>query len=436
MEKTISHPKLSIIEDNQQLIIQKKWSRVQGAVILGFSIVWTAIAGFISSGFFGSMFDFGDAPSFLVIIPMVFGLIPLLFILIGVGLFYGGLCMLNNQTKITVDQHLFQVKSGPLPLMRKQRIPISSIQQIYVHEQSSSNSSSDGVSYQLSFINQNGETQLLLGKLGFLPVSLPAFDLDEAKQLEAILENFMGIENQAVAMEVGAPKNSIQPKKTLDEEIEASNKEFWSNKESFETEEANLKPLPKEQKGSTPPSSLIAHPESLVVEESPDGLFILKKWRNPIVFFFLIFAIIWNSVVWGISSFLLPAVLSGDSWELIFPLLFLIPFIGVGLWIAYMSIAVIFNSTHIFISQDSFRLSHRPIPVGKRLTLNPKDIIEIDLRSERRSGKNGTYTVYLLEAVDQQGIRHNMNIRNQFTSWGKEEAEYIQSRIKRYLQLD
>ncbi len=444
MKASITFPNLSITEANQELLIEKKWSRVTGGVLLGFSIIWTGVSSFIGFGFFGSMFDFADAPTVLVIIPIVFGLIPLLFILIGVVFFYAGLCMLYNKSKIKVDAHFLQVQSGPLPLMPKQRIPIELIEQIYVHEQSQSNNNKHGTSYQLSFIHQNGEAQLLLGKLWVLPISLPTFELDEAQHLERVLEDYMRIENKAVAIEVGKQQGQM-----LNEEIESSNKSYWKNKELADTEpnsEEGIHPKTEEIEASSfssieQPNSLktanplLAPPSSLVVEQSSDGLFILKKWRNPIIFFFLVFAIIWNTAILGIASFLVPPILSGASLDLLIPLLFTIPFIGVGIWIAYMSIAVVFNSTHIFIHQNSFRLSHRPLPAGRGLNLNTEDIIDIDIRVEQRSGKNGPYQVYFLEAIDQQGFRHNMNIRNQFMRWSKEEATFIQKRIKLYLQL-
>lgn len=439
MEKTTNTDKLSIIRENQELIIHKKWSRATGGVILGFSIVWTAIAGFMCSGIFSSMFDFGGEASFLVILPLVFGLIPLLFVLIGIALFYGGVAMLSNQTKITVDQHLFQVKSGPIPLMRRQRIAISNIQQIYVHEQIRSNNSGQ-VSYQLSYIDKHGQSNFLLGKLAaFLPVSMPSFDLLEAQTIEKALESFMGIEDQVVAMEVEKLN-----KKSLEEDPEASNKEYWSRKEDFkgektkysEKEEYEYAPSEKESEGSSAPISLLGHPDSLIVEESVDGLFILKKWRHPIVLFFLIFTVIWNTVLWGIISFLVPTLLRSWDVSLLLPILFMIPFIGIGIWLAYMSIAVIFNSTRIFVNQDRFSLSHTPLPAGKGIQLDPKDILDIELKQERRSSKNGSYMVYLLTLVDRNGLRHDMNIRNQFIRWSQEEAEFLQSKIKAYLHLD
>lgn len=436
MEKTIHTDKLSIIRENQELIIHKRWNRMQGAVILGFSLIWTTISALISSGFLTSIFDFGEETSLLIIIPLLFGLIPLLFILIGIGLFYLGLTMLRNQTTIRVDQQLFQLKSGPLPLMRRQRIAVSNIQQIYVHELSRSKDSGQA-SYQLSYIDNQGQSNLLFGKLGFLPVSLPSLDLQEAQTIEKVLEDFMGIEDQSVSMEV-----KYYSKKNVDEEIESSNKEYWSKKEDFKKEEVEQSEYLEyehnsyEREKSTTTKSLIGHPDSLIVEESLDGLFILKKWRHPIVFFFLIFSIIWNGIIWTIAGLLIPSVLKGGDISLMMPLLFMIPFIGIGIWLAYMTIAVIFNSTRIFINQHRFNLSHNPLPAGKGIQLDRNDVLDIELKQERRSGKNGSYMVYLLEVVDQNGLRHNMNIRNQFISWSQEEAEFLQSKIKAYLQLD
>ncbi len=430
MEEIYISNKLSIIRDNQQLIIQKKWDKAQGMAFLVFGIFWTGITSFISSGFLDIFQNDGNAPVFLKVILIVFSLMPLLFLLLGLGIFYTGLAMLLNQTKIRVDSDMIFSQSGPIPLVGQKRLASSSIQQIYVQQQSSSSKDNNPSNYQLSYLDQHNTSKFLFGKLAFIPISMPSFSLEEAQKLEKILEDFLGIENQAVPMEVGFQDQA----KISEEEIEVSNKGFWQEERpSIPKEEVSN---PKEATNKEARSSLLlAYPESLVVEDSSDGLFILKKWRSSMVIFFIIFALFWNVGVWGIGSSLIGARMSeAEAFGLPF-LLFLIPFLAVGIWLIYKCLSMLFNSTHIFITQEEFRMSTRPIPNGRAISLPREEISTIRLREEKRSRDNGIYWVYTLELIDLRGKTYKIGGRY-FINWTEEEAKFLHLKIKDYLQLN
>lgn len=436
---------LQIKKELHQITIEKPWSRTTGGILVAFSIVWTSIASFIGSGFIESIFYDLFSGEFhpIQLIFAFFGLIPLAFIALGICMFFVGIAMLLNKTTILVEGDLLTTTHGPLPIIRQKQRPKQAIKQIFVQEivtnRSPQSSATMGSSYQLAFINPHNQIESLFGSLFGLPIGFPSFTLEEAQQLEKLLEDYFGIEDHAVENEVrknplqsGAALEDSKEKFTLSEEnlYRTEESPYHPNETPYFESEANKYPTHEKQAGM----ALIAAPKSLIIEENIDGLFIFKKWRSPIAIFYLVFGAIWNSVVWTAVSLIFPLLLSGNS-ELWLFALFLLPFIGVGIYILFSAFAIIFNTTTIHAKQGELIINHAPLPAGKNHRIPVRELIGLEVKSEQRRSKNRTYWVHSLMGIRENGTRFHLLKANSFMNFSEEETNFLNVKLSRYLHL-
>lgn len=428
--KNENKKELDIQESPHKLLITKKWNSMMGYILTGFSIIWTAMSSFIFGGFTSGLWSF-DAPIFVIALQFLFGIIPMFFVLIGIALFYGGIAHIFNKTVIKIENGLVEIKHGPIPLMPSQRIPQQNITQIYVSDapQNTDSSNSNNNGYQLSYINREEQTRPLMGRLRFLPVSLPFFELPEARMIERRIEDFLGIEDKAVFNAQTTQKKSLLERKTLYEEALEADEDY--KKEKYSNTESNYHG--EEEASSERGLELLPIPESLMVEESMDGLFIFKKWRSSIVIFYIIFATIWNSITWTIASVLGWAVIQSGEFSLIFFALFLVPFLGVGLWMIVMSLSIIFNTTTIHVGNEELVISHSPIPSMRNRRISLRDIRGFELLTRTRSTKNGTYTYQVLAINVNNGTQIEL-ANNSMMSFSEEEVQYLAQKLTKTLK--
>jgi len=421
---------LDIQESPHKLLIIKQWNRLLGYIFTGFSILWTSIASFIFSGFTNNLWNF-DAPIFVIGFQLIFAIIPMFFILIGVAIFYIGIAHIFNKTIIKIENGLVEINHGPIPLMRAQRIPQQNITQIYVSDAPQNKDTNTGANngYQISYIDNAERGRPLMGRLGFLPISLPLFEFTEARTIERCMEDFIGIEDKAVFnAETNQNKSLLERKKLYEDALEANRddkKEKYSNKESNNYRE--------EETSSETSLNLLPIPESLMVEESIDGLFIFKKWRSPIVIFYIIFATIWNAVTWTIASLIGWAVISTGEFLLIFFALFLIPFISIGVWMIIMSLSIIFNTTTIHVGNSELVISHSPIPSMRNRRFLLENIRNFELLTRTRRTKNGSYTYQVLAINVVNGPQIEL-AANSMMSFSEEEVQYLEHKLTKSLK--
>lgn len=97
-------------------------------------------------------------------------------------------------------------------------------------------------------------------------------------------------------------------------------------------------------------------PDKFNLEQQAEGLELSYRWLGKQHKGLLIFAIFWN----GFLAIFIPAILSSGE---VFPLLFMIPFILVGVGFAYYVLTGFMNRTTIMIRREGLEITHAPIPM-------------------------------------------------------------------------
>ena len=105
----------SVSGEGQQLVVSWSWLSASSIVLLGFACFWNVmIFLFLSSG--------------------GFKLLPVIFMVVGLGLLYRGIAGVVNETTISADDKWLKVRYWPLPWFPAPTIDSSSIEQLFVSE--------------------------------------------------------------------------------------------------------------------------------------------------------------------------------------------------------------------------------------------------------------------------------------------------------------
>jgi hypothetical protein len=97
-------------------------------------------------------------------------------------------------------------------------------------------------------------------------------------------------------------------------------------------------------------------PDKFTIEQHPQGIELSYRWFGKQHMGLMLFAVIWNCFL----VVFIPAILSSGEFE---PLIFMTPFILVGLGFAYYVLSGYLNRTTIMIGGQGLDISHAPIPV-------------------------------------------------------------------------
>lgn len=127
-------------------------------------------------------------------------------------------------------------------------------------------------------------------------------------------------------------------------------------------------------------------PDGITVQQEMDYLLIEKKWSRTTAIFLILFSIIWNGMIWGIF---IPSSYGADfTFNL-----FLIPFVLIGIFVAYMGFGNLLNTTIIRVDNEALDIKHVPLPFpSKRIAVS--DIQQLYTRQRISRGKNGTTVSY------------------------------------------
>ena len=98
----------------------------------------------------------------------------------------------------------------------------------------------------------------------------------------------------------------------------------------------------------------IVIPPGIEVLHLMSELEIMIKWRRSAKTFTLFFALFWNVFIGAMSIFMLAL---GE----IFPILFLIPFLLVGVYLIYASLGYALNTSYITVDDQRLSVTHKPI---------------------------------------------------------------------------
>jgi len=151
---------------------------------------------------------------------------------------------------------------------------------------------------------------------------------------------------------------------------------------------------------------------------------IKRKWYNSMVIVMGVFAVTWNTMLWTI--FVPNFSREGGMFSLI-----LFPFVGVGIFLGYSTIAGLVNTTTIKVNDATFSVRHHPLPFpGSHLAST--DIEQLYTKQRISRSKNGTRISYQLHALLQDG-RDKALIKNLTSS---EQALYVEQEVERFLDIE
>lgn len=100
----------------------------------------------------------------------------------------------------------------------------------------------------------------------------------------------------------------------------------------------------------------IPMPANMNIQRGHGRVVITRRWFTPVHIFTLIFAVIWNMIVFGFFW----AAMIGDGGS--FLLFFSLPFFAAGISIAYFSLAGLLNTTTIELAGGALSVRHQPLP--------------------------------------------------------------------------
>ena len=165
-------------------------------------------------------------------------------------------------------------------------------------------------------------------------------------------------------------------------------------------------------------------PDNFSIHDDGIALTIERKWFNWGSLFVGGFAIFWNGIIW--VNFVPNFSRIGGTFSL-----FLLLFIGVGLFLVYTSIAGIVNTTRITVKNKQLKISHYPLPFpGHNITVDEIEQLFTKRRTSRT--KNGTRTYYQLCVLLGNGRERSL-----LKDLPKpEQALYIEQEVERFLHID
>ena len=169
-------------------------------------------------------------------------------------------------------------------------------------------------------------------------------------------------------------------------------------------------------------------PPGIEVLKLMNELEILIKWRKSAKYFTLFFALFWNVFVFIFAIFVFAAGEFGM-------LLFMIPFIAMGIYLLYAGVSYLINTTYITVDDKRLAVEHKPINflIQKDKYFTPEDISQLYVR-RYEVGKSNDTPVYAF-AVDlilKNGSDYNLVKALHSVQY----ARYIEQEIESYLKIN
>ncbi len=164
------------------ITVTRRWFAPQFIFFAFFCVAWDGFLFFWYSNVIGS-----PGP-----VPFIMAIFPIAHVAAGVGLTYYTIAGFLNSTTIRLDASSLTVRHAPLPWKGNHNVPREDIKQLYCEHEVSQGKNGPNHSYYLSAVLVN-ESKVRLA-------SMPA---DQARYIEELLEERLGVVDMAVPGEVG-----------------------------------------------------------------------------------------------------------------------------------------------------------------------------------------------------------------------------------------
>lgn len=168
----------------------------------------------------------------------------------------------------------------------------------------------------------------------------------------------------------------------------------------------------------------IPMPAGISIDNSGSRLLIQRTWFHWSVLFLLVFAVIWNGMIWGVFVPNFGGFSRSPDW-------FLLPFIGVGLGLIVYIVFSFVNSTVIEVDVQAIVVQHKPIPFPGKY-VDSADVEQLYSKRHVHSSKNGSSSTYSLYVVTSSGD-HQRLVSN---LGSPEQALFMEQEIERFLGIE
>lgn len=140
------------------------------------------------------------------------------------------------------------------------------------------------------------------------------------------------------------------------------------------------------------------------VIDDEDELSLSYRWYHPKVFFFLFFSLFWNSVT--VAAFGTTIAAGGGG------ALFLLPFLAVGMGMAYYTGALFVNKTSLNVSEEYLSVGAGPLPWPGRKKIPVGDLKQLYVKQQEHYNQEQgtTYYTYQLRAKLDGEMEENLMV--------------------------
>ncbi|MCC6360715.1 MAG: hypothetical protein IT450_18410 [Phycisphaerales bacterium] len=185
---------------------------------------------------------------------------------------------------------------------------------------------------------------------------------------------------------------------------------------------------PARKHGRRPP---VARPESVTIEEFPDGPRIVRRWFRLYVLGLAAFAVFWDGFLVNWYWMALSGGFHGEHGTGWTPILFPLLHVRVGVGLTYFVIASIFNRTIVRADRGGLAITHGPIPWRSPRPLDRSEIMRIYCQDHFSQNRRGGTLSYGVHAIDRSGRR--VKLLSGLSD--KDEAMFIERWIEERLGL-
>jgi hypothetical protein len=179
-DKVERHARFKVEEWGSELAVSYSWFTWGVLFLVFFCVIW--------DGFLVFWYGIGLSEG----APWIMFVFPLLHVAVGVGLTYFVICCFINSTTIRVAGGEIEVKHGPLPCGKTQRVTTAELEQLFCKEEISRNKNSTSYKYHVMARLTGGADKKLIS--GF-------DDATQAVYLERLIEKHLRIEDRALSGE-------------------------------------------------------------------------------------------------------------------------------------------------------------------------------------------------------------------------------------------
>ncbi|HVW02406.1 MAG TPA: hypothetical protein VHB77_18775 [Planctomycetaceae bacterium] len=175
-------------EWQNELVLTRRWFTPVLFFLAFFCVAWDS---FLIFWYWMGLTNMGDMGP----MRLIFLIFPICHVAVGVGLTYTTVAGFFNRTIIRVNRNELTIWHGPIPWAGNRTLSVESIRQLYTRVGvPSANQQNVQANFQVYVLLANGRSEKLL----WLP------DVQQAEFIRQKIENFIGLEHQPVAGEVGA----------------------------------------------------------------------------------------------------------------------------------------------------------------------------------------------------------------------------------------